>query len=133
MNHRNPIHKRMNNVRVLLIDRKNTANNALIALILKLGYRLLGCIDNGKAALEFVKKNPPDIILLNTHLEGEWDGVQTAEQLAKIIDIPFIYVSNQVDKTTIERAKRTRPADFLVMPLRDKDLEIALEFALANQ
>ncbi len=123
----------MNDARVLLIDRKNTASNALIALILKLGYRLLGCIDSGKSAIEFVKKNPPDIILLNTQLEGEWDGIQTAEQLNKIINIPFIYISSQMDKTTIERAKRTRPADFLVMPLRDKDLEIALEFAIVNQ
>lgn len=123
----------MNNVRILLIDRKNTANNVLIALILKLGYRLLGCIDNGRTAVEFVKKNPPDIILLNTQLEGEWDGIQTAEQINKIINIPFIYVSSQMDKAIIERAKRTRPADFLVIPLRDKDLEIALEFALSNQ
>ncbi len=123
----------MNDTTVLLIDRQSAVSSFLPSLIHKLGYTLLARVDNGKAALELVQKNSPDLLLVSTQIEGEWDGIQTVEQIQNIRLIPVIYISFQRDRNTIERAKKTHPVDFLLYPLRDKELEIALEIAMIKK
>jgi response regulator of citrate/malate metabolism len=119
----------MGETKVLLIERKIAVSSFLPSLIHKLGYSLVAWVDNGKTALELIQKTKPDLLLVSTQLEGEWDGIQTVEQIQHLIYIPVIYISHQKDRNTLERAKKTNPVDYLLQPLRDKELEIALEFA----
>ncbi|NJL14215.1 MAG: hypothetical protein HC913_15200 [Microscillaceae bacterium] len=70
--------------------------------------------------------------MMAIQLEGEWDGVQTVAQIQQKLGthIPVIYLSTQRDPITWERAKRTRPHNFFLKPLKEKEVEIALEMAL---
>jgi len=55
----------------------------------KLGYNISGIFSSGEEALIHIKKNKPDIILLDIQLKGKLDGIETAELMQKEYDIPL--------------------------------------------
>lgn len=72
----------------------------------KMGYHVLDITDNGKDALTKTRKNP-DLILMDINLKGDIDGIDTAQQIHKLYDVPIIYLTGFNDKNTIKRANIT--------------------------
>jgi response regulator of citrate/malate metabolism len=83
---------------------------------------VIGAVDNGEEAMELVKKEKPDYILMDVRIEGNKDGIETALDINKLFDVPIIYTSGNSDEKTIDRAKQTNMLAFLVKPLRKDDL-----------
>jgi DNA-binding LytR/AlgR family response regulator len=61
------------------------------------------------------------------------DGISTAEIIRQRIDIPVIYLSDYTDTKTVDRAKRTLPANYIAKPFNEVDLIRAIDIALYNQ
>lgn len=83
-------------------------------------------------AFHQLKKQPPDFAILDINLESEKDGIEIAEYINRNNFIPFVYLTSYSDKETIDRAKKTNPAGFIVKPFNDKTLYATIEIALAN-
>lgn len=83
-------------------------------------------------AFHQLKKQPPDFAILDINLESEKDGIDIAEYINRYNFIPFVYLTSYSDKETIDRAKKTNPAGFIVKPFNDKTLYATIEIALAN-
>jgi DNA-binding NarL/FixJ family response regulator len=79
-----------------------------------------------------LKKQPPDFAILDINLESEKDGIEIAEYINHHNFIPFVYLTSYSDKDTIDRAKKTNPAGFIVKPFNEKTLYATIEIALAN-
>ena len=58
------------------------------------------------------------------------DGIDAAEKIHAILNIPVIYLTAHADESTLQRAKVTEPFGYIVKPFRERDLQIAIEFAL---
>jgi CheY-like chemotaxis protein len=95
-----------------------------------LGNEICGSAGTGAEAMECVAKMQPDIVLMDIHLEGEIDGIETAGRIKEEFDIPVIFVSAHIDEATISRAKAIHPDGFLRKPFDNDDLRIALELGL---
>ena len=48
----------------------------------------------------------PDLILMDVHIKGETDGIETANRVRELFDIPVIYLTAHSDRQTIDRAKQ---------------------------
>lgn len=83
-------------------------------------------------ALHQLKKQTPDLAILDINLESEKDGIEIAGYINQHCFIPFLYLTSYSDKDTIERAKKTNPAGFIVKPFNEKTLYATIEIALAN-
>ncbi len=104
-----------------------------IELTLKnLGYLVTQVVSNAVDAQKSIQNNPPDLVLLDIQIEGDVDGIMLAEELNEKYKIPFIYLTSNADKLTLNRVKKTRPAGFIVKPFTDKDLQSNIEIALYN-
>ncbi|NJK62270.1 MAG: hybrid sensor histidine kinase/response regulator [Synechococcaceae cyanobacterium SM2_3_1] len=95
-----------------------------------LGYAVVGTATSGEEALAKVPLLHPDLILMDIRLEGELDGIQTAEIIRRRWRIPTLYLTARSDIETLQRAKQTRPLGFLTKPLRSQDLQATIEMAL---
>ena len=47
--------------------------------IMQLNYELIGISHTGKEAIEICKVNKPDVILMDIHLEGDLNGIETSK------------------------------------------------------
>jgi two-component system cell cycle sensor histidine kinase/response regulator CckA len=98
--------------------------------VAKLGYEVVGNVTTGEAAINTVKKTPPDLILMDISLEGDIDGIEAAEHIQSHFDIPIIYLTAHSDQQTLERAKITEPYGYIIKPFEKRSLHATIEMAL---
>jgi DNA-binding LytR/AlgR family response regulator len=74
---------------------------------------------------------PVDLALIDIALGGKRDGIDVAHVIRERGETPFIFLTSYADPATIERAKPTRPAGYVVKPFTADDLYSSIELALA--
>ena len=99
-------------------------------MLKKMDYEVSQVLDSGEALLEALQQEIPDLILLDINLAGALDGIETALQLKKTFDIPFIFLTALSDRPTLERVKITEPQAYLIKPVEHEPLRNAIEIAL---
>jgi PAS domain S-box-containing protein len=95
----------------------------------ELGHELVGRCESGQRAIEMCHELKPDVILMDIHLQGDLDGIQTAEILKTQLDLPVIYISGDTTNSIIERAILTNSYGYLVKPVNKKELGISIDLA----
>jgi PAS domain S-box-containing protein len=95
-----------------------------------LGYVVAGHEKTGERALETISSSRPDLVLMDIHLAGPMDGIDTAIQVRSRWGIPVIIISAHADKELFERAKVAEPYGYLVKPYDERGLQSAIEMAL---
>lgn len=99
----------------------------------EMGYRTLGPVARGEEAPAFFDKpSRPDLVIMDVHLEGEWDGIETARRILEKHDPPLIFLTSNSDDATFRAAKQVKPQAFLSKPFRGRDLKHAIEIAISQ-
>ena len=119
-------------LRILIVEDDMIIGAKISLLLSNLGYEVTGIIPRGEEAVLHVSENQPDIVLLDVNLKGTLDGIETAKTMKKIVDIPIIYVTANADETTFIRAKETRPHAFISKPIKNIDLQRAIELTISR-
>jgi PAS domain S-box-containing protein len=97
-----------------------------------LGYDIKGIAKSGEIALEKISETRPDLVLMDIHLTGAMDGIEVAEKIHALFNIPVIYLTAFADKNLVERAEKTNPSGYLLKPFNERQIQIAIEIALNN-
>ena len=91
------------------------------------GHRVISTLTKGEEAVEYVKINKPDVIIMDIFLEGKQDGISAMEEIRKFSDVPVIYVTGNSDPKSKTRAKETNYKYFLIKPVDSVALQEALD------
>jgi len=84
----------------------------------------------GESAIQTAEKTLPDIVLMDIHLYGKMDGIETAEILRNRFNLPVLYLTSHADKNTLKRAKKTEPFGYLLKPFNEQTLSASIEMAI---
>ena len=117
-------------VHVMIVEDESIVAMDLAAGLEHDGYIVTGIADNFEEAVEMYSNNPVDILLMDIHILGDRDGVDTAAALMKIRSVPLIYLTAFTDAKTVERVKHTNPSAFLTKPYSIDNVRIAIDLAL---
>ena len=117
-------------VKILIIEDEPIIASDIEMTLEDLGYDVLGIEDNAEDALLFLEENAVDLVLLDINIEGDIDGIMLAEDINDKYQIPFVFLTSNTDKLTINRVKRTSPSGFIVKPFIEQDLSSNIEIAL---
>lgn len=101
--------------KILIIEDEEILLDLLHKKLSNEGYDII-IARNGEEGLEAMKKERPDLILLDI-LMPKKDGFEVMENMARdpaIKDIPFIVISNSGQPVELERAKKLGAKDCLV-------------------
>jgi DNA-binding LytR/AlgR family response regulator len=119
-------------VKILIVEDDMIIGAKISMQLVNLGYEVTGIIPRGEEAILHAENNQPDIVLLDINLKGELDGVETATKMQLTADIPIIYVTANTDEATFNRAKETRPHAFIGKPIKNLDLQRAIELTISR-
>lgn len=114
--------------KVLIVEDEFIVANDLRVILERANYKVCGIAASAKEAEENVRKNNPDLVLLDIRLKGKLSGIDIARKL-RAENIAFIYLSANSSQEVLEDAKATEPYGFLVKPFREKDLLVTLDIA----
>lgn len=120
----------MGNKKIIIVE-----DEGLVALKIKkdlerMGYDVVNIFASGEEALKGVEAVRPDLVLMDIKLQGKLDGIKTAHHISKIYDIPVIYLTAHSEEEMLQRAKKTEPYGYLLKPVNEKELHMAMEIAL---
>jgi DNA-binding LytR/AlgR family response regulator len=119
-------------INILIVEDEQLIALELAAGLERDGYRVAGIADTFEDARDIFMKEVIDIVLMDIHIRGKVDGVDTAAELMRLRAVPIVYLSALTDARTVERVKGTHPAAFLSKPYSMPNVRIAIELALAN-
>lgn len=97
-----------------------------------LGYLVTDMATSYNEAINSIMESLPDMVIVDINIDGQKDGIELGEFLTHEVDIPFIYLTGQADKGTIDKAKETKPGSYLIKPFTSEGLYAAVEMALSN-
>jgi len=120
----------MANERIFIVEDEGIVAADLETMLKRLGYTVVGMAASGEEAVEAIPKAKPDLVLMDIRLQGEMDGIQTAEHVMVGHDIPVTFLTAYADETTLERAKVTLPYGYILKPFEERDLRTTIELAL---
>lgn len=113
--------------RVLLVE-DNEINQLVASELLKLGGLTADIADNGVLALELLKKNTYDLVLMDIHMPV-MDGLTATREIRKNPDwreLPILAMSAAVDERDRERCAEAGMNDFVLKPIEPNLLASAL-------
>ncbi|BAY25179.1 two-component hybrid sensor and regulator [Calothrix sp. NIES-2100] len=117
-------------IQVLIVEDEFILAINLQESLESLGYTVVDIADSATAAIDKANQLRPNLILMDIRLQGEMDGIQAAEQIWNSLQIPIIYVTGHSDKSTVERATLTSPFGYILKPIREQELYVAIQTAL---
>jgi DNA-binding response OmpR family regulator len=96
------------------------------------GYCVPDVVTSGDEVLNSVSRYKSDLILMDVRLEGEIDGIEAAQQIKAIQNIPIIFLTAYSDPVTLTRAADTSPSAYLLKPFSIRELTANVSMALAK-
>jgi response regulator NasT len=114
---------------ILIVD-----DDPMIRLLLQGGINAerfsVSVTDSGSDAIAMCVANPFDFVILDYRMPGK-SGLDVASAL-HLQKIPFIMLSAFADETIVQRAARFGAFGYLVKPVTPKQVELAIDTALAR-
>ncbi len=116
--------------RILVVEDEAIIAEEIQDRLARLKFDVVGVEDTGPQAIEAVRRHQPDLVLMDIRLKGKMDGIQTAEEIRKQANVPIVYLTAHSDSATLQRAKETAPLGYVLKPIHERELEVAIELAM---
>jgi PAS domain S-box-containing protein len=116
--------------RILVVEDDFLLSLDLAEKLAAMGCEVAGTAHNGHEALKLAKELKPDLAVMDIELEGDLDGIATAEKIKAECRIPIVFLTGHSDETTLKRAARSGAFGHLVKPVRTEELKTTISLAL---
>lgn len=115
--------------RILIVTDDVTTARDLENQVMHLGYSVCAVVASGEKALDEIDKSAPDLVLMDTILDGDLDGIETANAMFEHQQVPVILLMTYAEERTVQHATLAGPLEFIVKPYTQQDLSIAFNSA----
>src|SRR5579863_7259255 len=118
----------MNTSTILVVDDEPQLRRAMKATLTDLGYSVVEA-KTGEEALGLIRKEPPDLILLDLNMPGI-GGIETCRAIRETSDIPIIILSVRNTERDKVQALDAGADDYVTKPFGIQELLARIRAAL---
>lgn len=120
----------MKPAKILIVEDERIIAESIESSLHSMGYEVTSIVDNGEKSITNAERDNPDIILMDIRINGDMDGIETAEIIRNRFNIPIVFSTAYLDDERIARAKMTIPFGYVLKPIDDRELRVTIEMAL---
>ena len=120
----------MKKTKVLLVEDEMLVAHQLKKRLLKLGYEVSGIAASAEQALQSLRDDPANLVLMDIVIKGDLDGIEVADEVQHKFNIPVIFLTAYADEETLQRAELTRAYGYLVKPVQERELNAMIRIVL---
>ncbi len=113
---------------ILVVEDPHSAQDIQNRLQL-MSYDVIALTATADEVIARAEELRPDIILMDVRLKGKADGIEVAQQIKSLHDIPIIFIAANADEATVRRAIAVEADGFLITPVDELELLAAIEVA----
>ncbi len=123
-----PQHKAL---RLMIVEDEALIADELQHRLERLGHQVVAVCDTADGAVDAAGRERPDLVLMDIRLKGAGDGIAAAERIYAQFGLPVVYLTAHSDQATFARARGGAGLfGYLIKPVRERELVIAIEVAL---
>lgn len=118
-------------LRILIADDSSINRLGFKSMLQSQGHRVIAEAEDGLEAVEYASIYNPDLLIMDINMP-HIDGIEAIKRINEKIFIPSIIVSAYHDVDLIERASSEGVLYYLVKPVDEKDLSIAIKISMSK-
>jgi len=118
-------------LRVLIADDEAIIRLGLKTMLEEMGHQVVGMAADGPSAVRLAARVNPDLAILDIKMP-DMDGLDVAEAITTRRRIPILMLTAYSDRELVERATKLAVLAYLVKPVKEADLGLAIELAMAR-
>ncbi len=118
-----------NKMNILIVDDEPLMTLFLKDIIIQANENIVGICHSCDCAIKHIKEKQIDIIFMDINIHGSLDGITVINKHLKDPDTIVFYISAYNDKDIIQEALSSKPYNYLIKPVREEDIHIALSVA----
>jgi|GEM_PF-2033642 len=116
--------------KILIVEDESIVALDLRRILTRAGYAVTHIAVSGPEAIDSVKAQPPDAVLMDIGLSGDMNGITASQRILGLVEIPIIYVTANSDLATVQQAQTTNPFGYVLKPFDEREIRIVVEMAL---
>jgi PAS domain S-box-containing protein len=121
-------------IRLYIVEDELLITASLRQQLEAFGYVVVGTAIRGENCLRDLyelrdKSMEPEIVLMDIHLRGEMDGIETAQKIIDEFDCGIIFITGQSSKEVYDRSFRIKPFGYLLKPIDLEQTKMTVEIA----
>jgi len=116
--------------KILIAEDEAITALSLQRALTRSGYDVCDLVATGEEAVERVKQEKPDLVIMDVFLNGSVNGIEAAAQIRSGSDIPIVFITGYEEGKLIEQIKSVTSSTYLIKPIAPKALESAITQAL---
>lgn len=125
---------KMNPISIYIVEDELLISASLKSQLQQFGYEISGSAIRGESCLEEIAElsragREPEIVLMDIHLRGDLDGIETAKQINEKFNCAIIFLTGQSSKEIYERSFRIKPFGYLLKPIDMEQTKMTIEIA----
>ncbi len=119
-------------IKILIVEDNVIIADDMQSMLEEIGYEVVDNVIVYEQAIEVLKSKQVDLVLIDIILASDKTGIDIGKHIRENYDIPFVFVTSNSDRATVENAKTVRPNGYLVKPFEQQDLYTSIEIALSS-
>lgn len=119
-------------VRILIVEDNVIIADDMQSMLEEIGYEIVSSVMAFEQAVKVLAENEVDLVLIDIVLASDKTGIDLGKHIREKYNIPFVFITSNSDRATVESAKLVKPNGYLVKPFEQQDLYTAIEIALSN-
>ncbi len=119
-------------IKILIVEDNVIIADDMQSMLEEIGYEIVDNVIVYEQAEKVLKTEQVDLVLIDIILASDKTGIDLGKHIRENYDIPFIFVTSNSDRATVENAKTVKPNGYLVKPFEQQDLYTSIEIALSN-
>ncbi len=119
-------------IKILIVEDNVIIADDMQSMLEEIGYEIVDNVIVYEQAEEVLKSQQVDLVLIDIILASDKTGIDLGKHIRDYYNIPFIFVTSNSDRATVENAKMVKPNGYLVKPFEQQDLYTSIEIALSN-
>jgi PAS domain S-box-containing protein len=120
------------NKKIIIIESEIKVSNELKNSLHEIDYKFVQEYTNIQNVLKTIVENPVDLIILNTTIEKEQDGINFAHEVSAFFNIPIIFLINDLTDEIISEINKTSYFGIIQDPKKQKEIFCTIEIAFKN-
>jgi len=121
-------------ISIYIVEDELLISASLKSQLQNFGYEIFGSCTRGEICLQEIEAlsrqdKEPEIILMDIHLRGKMDGIETAKTLHEKYNCGIIFLTGQSTKEVYERSFKIKPFGYLLKPIDMEQMKMTIEIA----
>src|SRR6187455_2725723 len=92
-------------LRILIVEDEPLVARDIHQTLTKAGCEVTGLCTTGAQAIDAVRLQQPDLVLMDIQLPGDMDGIEAASRVQREFHRPVVFLTGHADATTNARAR----------------------------